>query len=188
MLKFTSNIEPGSPLFSMCFLHGSLLRHSHAIYICSACMVTSGILFHGCKHHQLLTGNIRWGLNICALISIKIILYFLHFRTSWTKVFGTKYCKGYVIIAGIRHATPIFGEIDKVLVLDGREVLLKYTALRVIEYECHMNAYKVERGNETSVIKQTDLEDFHPVGMCKGHGCYCNGFYVVLKYNVDCLQ
>ena len=36
------------------------------------------------------------------------------------------------IIAGIRHATPIFGELDKVLALGRREVLLKYSALRVI--------------------------------------------------------
>ena len=33
------------------------------------------------------------------------------FRTSWSIVFGTKYCKGHVIVAGIRHATPIFGSL-----------------------------------------------------------------------------
>ena len=36
------------------------------------------------------------------------------------------------IITGIGHATPIFGEIDKVLVLDRKKVLLKYSALREI--------------------------------------------------------
>ena len=49
------------------------------------------------------------------------------FRTSWAKAFGTKHCKGYAVVAGIRHATPTFGEVNKVLVLNGSEVLLQYT-------------------------------------------------------------
>ena len=110
------------------------------------------------------------------------------FRTSWAKVFGTKYCKGYAVVAGIRHATPTFGEVNKVLVLNGSEVLLQYTALRVIQFVTHLNAYEVKRQNEMSYIKQSDLEDFHPLGMCKGFGCYASQFYIVLKYNVDCLQ
>lgn len=108
--------------------------------------------------------------------------------TSWSIVFGTKYCKGHVIVAGIRHATPIFGEINKVLVLDGSEVLLQYAPLRVIQFTTHLNAYEVERGNGMSFIKQSDLEDFHPLGLCRGFGCNSTRFYVILKYNVDCLQ
>ena len=100
---------------------------SHILH--SACIVTSHGFYSMDKYHQLLTGSIRWVIKF-SFVLIKFILCFLHFRTSWTKVFG-KHCKGYVIIAGIRHATPIFGEIDKVLVLYGREVLLNYTAPRL---------------------------------------------------------
>ena len=121
MVKFTSNIEPPS----LCFLWIPFKTFpSHILH--SACIVTSHGFYSMDKYHQLLTGSIRWVIKF-SFVLIKFILCFLHFRTSWTKVFG-KYCKGYVIIAGIRHATPIFGEIDKVLVLYGREVLLNYTA------------------------------------------------------------
>ena len=122
------------------------------------------------------------------IICSELILCFCFpFRTSWSIVFGTKYCKGHVIVAGIRHATPIFGEINEVLVLDGSEVLLQYAPLRVIQFTTHLNAYEVERGNGMSFIKQSDLEDFHPLGLCRGFGCNSTRFYVILEYNVDCL-
>lgn len=65
---------------------------------------------------------------------------------------GTKYCKACAIAAGIRHATTIFGELNKVLILDLSEVLLQFVT--------HLNAYEVKRQNEMSYIKQSDLEAF----------------------------
>ena len=180
MVKFTSNIEPSSPPLSLCFLWIPFKTFpSHILH--SACIVTSHGFFSMDKYHQWLTGSIRWVIKF-SFVLIKFVLCFIHFRTSWTKVFGTKYCKGQLC----HHCWDT--SCHSVFVLDGREVLLNYTALRVIEFECHLNAYKVERRNETNIIKQTDLEDFHPLGMCNGHGCYSDQFYIVLKYNVDCLQ
>ncbi|KAM7426608.1 hypothetical protein ABFA07_022132 [Porites harrisoni] len=109
-------------------------------------------------------------------------------KTTWAKVYGTKYSRGYAIIVDIRHGIPSFGEIKEVLILDGSEVLLQYTALSVLEYVTHLNAYKVTPGNKVSYIKQAELVDFHPLGKCRGFGCYASNFFVVLKYRIDYLQ
>ena len=90
---------------------------------------------------------------------------FFFFAISWSIVFETKYCKGHAIVAGIRHATPIFAEISEVLVLVGREVLLQYAPLRVVQFAKNLNAYEVKRTNGMSFTKQSDLEDFYPLGM-----------------------
>jgi len=108
--------------------------------------------------------------------------------TTWAKVYGTKYSRGHVIIVGIRHGTPIFGEVKQVLILDGNVVVFQYSALSVIEYVTHVNAYKVTLRNEVSYVKQSQLVDFHPLGKSKGFGCFANHFFIVLKYRVDCLE
>ena len=101
--------------------------------------------------------------QVSIIIRIELTLCYF-FRTSWSIVFGTKYCKGHAIVAGIRHATPIFAEINKVLVLDGREVRLQYAPLSCSICK-HLNAYEVKRANGMSFTKQFDLEDFYPLGM-----------------------
>ncbi|KAJ7383804.1 hypothetical protein OS493_026338 [Desmophyllum pertusum] len=108
--------------------------------------------------------------------------------TTWAKVYGTKYSRGYVIIVGIRHGIPIFGEIKQLLILDGNVVMCQYTALSVLEYATHLNAYKVAPRQNVSYVKQSELVDFHPLGKSKGFGCFANHFFVVLKYRVDCMQ
>ena len=138
----------------------------------------------------------RWVPGLALTICNKIIDYYFCFffiylfsdRTTWAKVYGTKYSRGYAIIVDIRHGIPSFGEIKEVLILDGSEVLLQYTALSVLEYVTHLNAYKVTPGNKVSYIKQAELVDFHPLGKCRGFGCYASNFFVVLKYRIDCLQ
>ena len=47
MSKITSNIEPASPPLSLCFLWITFKTFTCHIHTYSACMVTSGILFHG---------------------------------------------------------------------------------------------------------------------------------------------
>ena len=103
-------------------------------------------------------------------------------------MYGTKYSRGRVIV-GIRHGIPIFGEVKQVLILDGNVVMFQYTALSVIEYATHLNAYKVTAlHHEVMYVKQSELVDFHPLGKCKGFGCYANHLFIVLKYKVDCMQ
>lgn len=102
-------------------------------------------------------------------------------------MYGTKYCRGYVIVVGIWHGVPVFGEVKEVLILDGNIVMFQYTSLSVLEYVSHLNAFKVTPRNEVSYLKQADLVDFHPLGKCKGFGPYSH-FFVVLKYRVECLQ
>ena len=82
----------------------------------------------------------RWVPGLALTISNKIIDYYLFFyiylfsdRTTWAKVYGTKYSSGYAIIVDIRHGIPSFGEIKEVLILDGSEVMLQHTALSVLE-------------------------------------------------------
>ena len=67
------------------------------------------------------------------LIIISVFLNLFSDRTTWAKVYGTKYSRGYAIIVDIRHGIPSFGEIKEVLILDGSEVMLQYTALSVLE-------------------------------------------------------
>ena len=67
------------------------------------------------------------------LIIISIFLNLFSDRTTWAKVYGTKYSRGYAIIVDIHHGIPSFGEIKEVLILDGSEVMLQHTALSVLE-------------------------------------------------------
>ena len=83
---------------------------------------------------------------------------------------------------------PIFGEVKEVIILDGSKVILQYTTLRVLEYITHLNAFKVVSRNEVLYVKQAELVDFHPLGKCKGFGCYASIDFIVLKYRVDFLQ
>ncbi|XP_068747232.1 uncharacterized protein [Montipora capricornis] len=41
-------------------------------------------------------------------------------RTSWAKVFGTKYTRGSVIVIALYHAVPVFGKVDQVFVVNGK--------------------------------------------------------------------
>lgn len=113
---------------------------------------------------------------------------FIFGRATWAKVYGTKYCRGFVIIVGIWHGIPIFGEVKEVIILDGNKVILQYRTLRVLEYITYLNAFKVVSRNEVSYVKQAELVDFHPLGKCKGFGHYASSDFIVLKYGVDCLQ
>ena len=92
------------------------------------------------------------------------------------------------MITGLHHGTPIFGEVQQVLVVDGHIVVLKYQNLRVIEFVSHLNAVRVVTDNEVGYMKQSNLQDFHPVAISKGFGHYSNKYFIVLRYRVDCLQ
>lgn len=113
---------------------------------------------------------------------------FIHFRTSWAKVFGTKYCKGCVIVINLCHGTPVFGEIKEVFILDGNAILLSYNIVRVMEFVQHLNAYRVLKTNECHFVLQRKLLDFYPLGISKGFGLYSNNLFVILKYRIDLLQ
>lgn len=91
-------------------------------------------------------------------------------------------------IVGLNHGLPVFGKVDQVLVVDATLVILRYSRLRVLEYVSHLNAYKVVEVNELTFVKQKKLQDFHPLGFCKGFGPFTNDFFVVLRYRVDCLN
>jgi len=120
------------------------------------------------------------------LIIYTICISFIFGRTTWVKVYDTKYCRGFVIVVGIWRGIPIFGEVKEVIILDGHKVILQYTTLRVLEYITHLNAFKVVSRNEVSYVKQAELVDFHPLGKCKGFGRYTSNDFIALKYKVDC--
>lgn len=104
--------------------------------------------------------------------------------TSWAKVLGTKYCQGCVIVTGLNHGQPTFGELHKVLSIMGM-IIFQYKTLHILEYSHHLNAYHVERHHNVQVIKHEHLQDFHPLGIHHGFGQYANKLCVVLRYRVD---
>ena len=63
-----------------------------------------------------------------------IIEFYLNFRPSWVKVFGTKYVKGSIIVADLHYGNPIFGEIIHVLVGDGTALISDYNLVKVREF------------------------------------------------------
>ena len=101
------------------------------------------------------------------------------------KVYGTRYARNDVIVAGLDHGDPVLGKITQVLVVDGSLVIFQYQLLRVQEYVSHLNSYKVTESDEESFIKQNDLADFHPLSIQQGFGHFANHLFVVLKYRVD---
>lgn len=107
-------------------------------------------------------------------------------RTSWVKVYGTKYARGCVVVVALHHGVPIFGKVEQILIV-GEIVILRYKRLRVLEYVSHLNAYKVVELNEIACIKQKELKDFHPLSLYKGIGRFSQDSFVVLRYRVDCL-
>ena len=109
---------------------------------------------------------------------------FLICSTSWVKVFGTLYAKNCVLVIGIHHGDLVLGQMKQVLVVDGSTVVFQYNCLQILEYTVHLNAYKVRVQNETAYIKQDSLQDFHPLSVNKGFGCYRNQKFVVLKYRI----
>ena len=113
---------------------------------------------------------------------------FIHFffRTSWARVYGTKYSQGSVVIVAMLHGVPVLGIVDKVLIVNGEVVILRYNKLRVLEFVSHLNAYKVVRRNEMAYIKQRNLQDFHPLSLCTGFGRFAQDLFVILRYRVDC--
>ena len=101
-------------------------------------------------------------------------------------MYGTKYAQGSVVIVALHHGAPVLGIVDKVLVVNGELVILRYSKLRVLEFVGHLNAHKVARLNEIAYIKQRNLQDFHPLSLCKGFGRFAQDLFVVLRYRVDC--
>ena len=55
------------------------------------------------------------------------------------------------------------GKVNQVLIVDGEVVILQYKRIRVLEFICHLNAYKVVEMNEMACVKQKNLQDFHPL-------------------------
>ena len=106
-------------------------------------------------------------------------------RTTWVKVHGTRYSKGCIMIVGMEYGTPLFGEVNRVYIIDGRSFTFQYKKLLTSEYVQHLNAYRVVYANDMGYVKQAELQDFHPLGIHKGYGCYSAQLYIVLRYRVD---
>lgn len=110
-------------------------------------------------------------------------------KTSWAKVYVTKYMPGSVIVFNFHHGFPVFGEIKQVFVADGHKVCFEYSKINVVEFVSHLNAYSVEKCHHGvgGYVKKVDLFDCYPLGLVKGYGCYRNKLFIVLKYHLDCM-
>ena len=104
---------------------------------------------------------------------------------TWVKIFGTSYSTGCVIITGLYHGQPTFGEIIKVLLVMGN-IIFQYKTLQVLEYSEY--AYQVTPCYDVHFIKQDQLQDFHPLGIHQGFSNNSNKLFVVMRYVVDSLQ
>lgn len=102
-------------------------------------------------------------------------------------MYGTKYARGSVVVISLYHGVPVLGKVEQVLIVNGGVVILRYKKLRVLEFVSHLNAYKVVQLNEMACVKQKNLQDFHPLSLCKGFGPFARDLFVVLRYRVDCL-
>ena len=102
-------------------------------------------------------------------------------------MYGTKYVRGCVVVVGTCHGVPVLGKVNQVLIIDGEVVILQYKRIRVLEFISHLNAYKVVEMNEMACVKQKNLQDFHPLSLCKGFGRFSHDWFVVLRYRVDCV-
>ena len=102
-------------------------------------------------------------------------------------MYGTKYVRGCVVVVGTCHGVPVLGKVNQVLIIDGEVVILQYKRIRVLEFISHLNAYKVVEMNEMVCVKQKNLQDFHPLSLCKGFGRFSHDWFVVFRYRVDCV-
>lgn len=96
-----------------------------------------------------------------------------------------------MVVTDTEHGHPIFGKVDKIMVVNGSMIIFKYKTLHVIQYDAHLNAYNVheeEDEDEVNLIIQEHLVDFHPLGLHKGFGCNSDKKLVVLRYRIDCMQ
>ena len=99
-------------------------------------------------------------------------------------MFGTKYSRGCVVVTGLDHGQPTFGEVSKIIFVTGK-IVLQYTTLHVVEFSQHLNAYQVKKLNDVKGVQQEHLQDFHPLGTHRGFGQNENKLFVVLRYRVD---
>lgn len=90
-----------------------------------------------------------------------------------------------MVVVGTYHGVPVLGKVNQVLIIDGEVVILQYKRIRVLEFISHLNAYKVVEMNEMACVKQKNLQDFHPLSLCKGFGPFSHDWFVVLRYRVD---
>ena len=113
---------------------------------------------------------------------------FIFNRTSWIKVYGTKYKRGCIVVLSLQHGDPVFGKVNEVMLVDGKHIIFKCTILHNQGFEEHLNAYKVivDGGNET-YVDHSSLLDFHPLDLLKGCGDNANTDFCVLRYRVDYL-
>lgn len=104
------------------------------------------------------------------------------------KVLGTKYCKGSVVVAGLSYGNPVLGDVTKIYLSDKGIVVFYYERLEILNFEKHLNAYKVVNSGDMVYIAQDKLIDFHPLGKHNGFGQNSASYFVVLRHRVDCMQ
>ena len=92
-----------------------------------------------------------------------------------------------MVVVGTCHGVPVLGKVNQLLIIDGQMVILQYKQIRVLEFISHLNVYKVVEMNEMACVKQKNLQDFHPLSLCKGFGRFSHDWFVVLRYGVDCV-
>jgi hypothetical protein len=100
---------------------------------------------------------------------------------------GTKYVVGCVLITALCHGLYSFGQVDKIMVVEGNNVIFQCKALQLVKFENHLNAHEVWITEEVQFVNHKDLVDFHPLGLHEGFGPYTTKNYVILRYRVDCI-
>jgi hypothetical protein len=103
-------------------------------------------------------------------------------------VMGTKYVSGCVVVIKLEYGNPVFGLLDKIVIVDGRIVFFKYKLLIMLGHVEHLNAYSVELSDVTALVMQEKLVDYHPLSLCKGFGSNERSSFVNLRYRIDFIQ
>lgn len=100
---------------------------------------------------------------------------------SWVKLNGTRYCKGVAINGDIHHDTsfPLFGELEKIFITSSQEVFFCLKNFQTVNFNAHFHAFELRPHSSFSIIKTTDLHDFHVHNVVVRHSSH---FVTSLNY------
>ena len=103
-------------------------------------------------------------------------------RTKWAQLEGVRYSTSCIVVLSTDSLNPIFGQIIDILLINIKQCLLVCEVLETEGFDEHYHAYVVTKQTPTPLTfcKQSDLSDFHTLGVYKHKG----EMFIVPKYHL----
>ena len=92
------------------------------------------------------------------------------YRVVSAVISGTTYRKGTVVVCGIEDDTPIFGNIDEIIVTPHLECFFVLSVFITNAFQHHYHAYEVVPTNSILICNHGQLVDYHPLIFTKAVG------------------